>query len=292
MKKKSWYNMDKPSLSSNDISALIDYLLKSKDPATVGLRKILRGKKESGREFPLQPLDFEEFFVQGKSKEPFNREERAIIGLEKRIGDLQADFQRSQSELPNRLQKSREEGIREGMQKGEAAAYEKAKVEYKAQVDALQKRVSAFLSEIESSKKSIYANAHKILFDLSCGLARKIIQTEVTLNPDIIIGVIKKAMAYIADRERIIVRVSKDDLENVSRRKDFWMPVGERLESIIIEPDERIEKGGCIIESNSGLVDARLGVQFEELHDTIEKVWESVSASDTFPSESPAGGPR
>jgi flagellar biosynthesis/type III secretory pathway protein FliH len=99
-------------------------------------------------------------------------------------------------------------------------------------------------------------------------------------------------MSYIADRERIIVRVSKDDLENVSRRKDFWMPVGERLESIIIEPDERIEKGGCIIESNSGVVDARLGVQFEELHDTVEKVWESVSASDTFPSESPAGGPR
>jgi Flagellar biosynthesis/type III secretory pathway protein len=284
--------MDKPSLSSSDISALIDYLLKSKDPATVGLRKILREKKEDGGRFPLQSLDFEEFFVQGKSKEPFNKEERVIIGLEKRVNDLQASIERSKDELPGLLHKSREEGLREGMQKGEAAAYEKAKAEYEKQVDALQKRISSFLAEVEGSKKSIYANAHKILLDLACGLAKKIIQSEVALNPDIILGVIKKSMTYIADRERIIVRVSKDDLETVSGRKDFWVPVGERLESISIETDERIEKGGCIIESNSGLVDARLGVQFEELRDMVEKVWESVSASGPISSDPPPGGPR
>jgi flagellar biosynthesis/type III secretory pathway protein FliH len=284
--------MDKSSLSPSDISALIDYLLKSKDPATVGLRKILREKNESGRSFPLQSLDFEEFFVQGKSKEPFSKEERAIIGLEKRINDLQELLTRSENELPRRLEQSRDEGLREGMKKGEAAAYEKTRADYEAQVDALQKRVSAFLADVEGSKKSIYANAHTILLDLAYKLARKIIQAEVTLNPDIILGVIKKSMTYISDRERIIVRVSKDDLENVSKNKNFWMPVGERLESIIIEPDDRIEKGGCIIESNSGVVDARLGVQFDELRDLVEKTWESVSASDTLSGESPAGGPR
>jgi flagellar assembly protein FliH len=284
--------MDKSSLSPSDISALIDYLLKSKDPATVGLRKILREKKESGQRFPLQALDFEEFFVQGKSKEPFSEEERAVIGLEKRINDLQALLERSENDLPRRLQQSREEGFREGMKKGEAAAYEKARAESEAQIDALRKRISAFLSEIEDSKKSIYANAHAILLELAYKLAQKIIQNEVTLNPGIILGVIKKSMAYIADRERIIVRVSKDDLETVSQNNSFWMPVGERLESIVIEPDDRIEKGGCIIESNSGAVDARLGVQFEELHDMVEKVWESVRASDILSGEAPAGGPR
>lgn len=284
--------MDKPSLSPSDISALIDYLLKSKDPATVGLRKILRGKKESSGGFPLRNLDFEEFFVQGKSKEPFSKEERAIIELERRVNDLQACIDRSKNELPAQLKKSHEEGMREGLQKGEAAAYEKVKTEYETQVDGLQKRISTFLAEIERSKKNIYANAHTILLELACGCARKIIQNEVTLNPDIILGVIKKSLVYIVDRERIIVRVSKDDLDTVSKRKNFWMPIGERLESISIEPDERIEKGGCIIESNSGVVDARLGVQFEELRDTIEKVWESVCASETFSKEAPAGGPR
>lgn len=283
--------MDKPSLSSSDISALIDHLLKSKDPATVGLRKILREKKETGGRFPLQALDFEEFFVQGRSKEPFNRVERDIIGLEKKVNDLQASLERSRNELPRLLQRSREDGFSEGMHKGEAAAYENAKADYEKQVDALQKRVSDFLTDLESSKKTIFANAHKILLDLAYGLAQKVIQSEVALNPEIVLNVIKKSMTYIADRERIIVRVSKDDLETVSKRKDFWAPVGEKLEQISIESDGRIEKGGCIIESNSGAVDARLGVQFEELRDTVEKIWESVRNSDTFSGQAPAGGP-
>jgi flagellar assembly protein FliH len=284
--------MDQSSLSSSDISALIDHLLKSKDPATVGLRKILKHKKNSAEGFPVRPLEYEEFFEPGKSKEPFTKEERSVIELEKRVMELQGAIEQSKKDLPRLLQDSFEKGLREGKQKGETIAYEKARLEREAQTDALQKRVTAFLADLESSKKSIFADAHKILLEFCYELAKKIIRAEVAYNPDIIIGVIKKSLAYIADRERMIVRVAKDDLETVSNRKDFWLPVGERLESLTIESDERIEKGGCIVESNCGMVDARLGVQFDELRDVVEKAWESVGAQgDAVPSASP-GLPR
>lgn len=268
--------MDQSSLSSRDISALIDHLLKSKDPATVGLRKILKQKKDGAEEFPVKPLEYEEFFEPGKSKEPFTKEEKAVIELEKRVMELQARLEQSKKDLPRLERESFEKGLRDGVQKGETIAYAKARAEREAHTDALQKRVTDFLTDLENSKKTIYADAHKILLDFCYELAKKIIQAEVSQNPEIIIGVVKKSLTYIADRERLIVRVSKDDLETVSGRKDFWLPVGEPLGSITIEPDERIEKGGCIVESNSGMVDARLGVQFDELRDMVEKAWESA----------------
>jgi flagellar assembly protein FliH len=95
------------------------------------------------------------------------------------------------------------------------------------------------------------------------------------------LSTIKKALTYISDREKIIIRVSRGDLENVSGRTDFWIPVGERIDAVSIEPDDSIEKGGCIIESNSGKADARLGVQFLELREIIDRMWESVIASNT-----------
>ena len=187
--------MDKPSLSPSDISALIDYLLKSKDPATVGLRKILRGKKESSGGFPLQNLDFEEFFVQGKSKEPFSKEERAIIELERRVNDLQASIERIQKRVARPASKSHMKRVcGKDCKKGKRPLMKRRRPNMKRRSMRLQKRISTFLAEIESSKKSIYANAHAILLDLACGLARKIIQNEVTLNPDIILDVIKKSI--------------------------------------------------------------------------------------------------
>jgi len=55
--------------------------------------------------------------------------------------------------------------------------------------------------------------------------------------------------------------------------------VGERLSDITIEADTTITKGGCIIDSNAGVVDATLGVQFSEMNELIEKIWNDVSSS-------------
>ena len=107
----------------------------------------------------------------------------------------------------------------------------------------------------------------------------KIITCEVSDRTDIVLAVLKRALDFIGHSEKMVVRVASEDLEQVSDRKDFWIPVGERLEYITIEADERIEKGGCIIESNSGVVDARLGVQFNELADLIEKTWSDVTSA-------------
>ena len=284
--------MSTPNLSPGDISVLIDHLLKSKDPATVGLRKILKNKKEAGDAYPLKPARYEEFYVAGKTKAQFSKDERIIIELEKQANDLRARVENYTSELPRRERLAYEKGMEEGFRKGEATAREKLQGEYDAKVNELRERITAFCSGLEISKKAVYDNAHNVLLDFCFELAKKIIQNEVSSNPGIVLSVIKKSLTYIADRERLVIRVAKDDMETVSGRKDFWMPVGEALGSITIEPDERLEKGGCIIESNSGVADARLGVQFSELQEIINKAWESMNApEDKTSGEARESGP-
>jgi flagellar biosynthesis/type III secretory pathway protein FliH len=112
-------------------------------------------------------------------------------------------------------------------------------------------------------------------------VAKKIIDHEVTVQKNIVLTVLKRALNYIGHREKMVVRVASDDLERVTNRKDFWFPVADRLTDVSIETDERIAPGGCIVESNSGLADARLGVQFEELTELIEKTWNEVTSAAT-----------
>jgi len=281
--------MAAPTLSPADISALIDFLLKSKDPATVGLRRILKKERAKNEAFSLRPATFENFPVEGKS-EPYSTDERIIIDLQKQVTDLRIALERERKEAPAKLRDARERGCREGFAKGEAAAHEKATDRYDLQLDELQKKCNRYLAQVEKAKKNIFANADTMLLALCCEFAKKIIQTEVSIRPEIILPVLHKALSYIADRERLVIRVAKDDVETVSGKKDFWMPVGEQLESIVIEADERIEKGGCIIESNSGVADARLGVRFDELKEVVFKAWESMDAGAPAEREPPAPG--
>ena len=272
--------MNAPALSSNEISALIDYILKSKDPATVGLRAILKKDKEKGDAFPLQPATFEEFYIEGKTKDRYSEDERTIIDLEKRMNDLRITLDNERKELPTAIQNARDQGYKEGFAKGESATHEKAVKEYSETINNMQQKIHDFCLQIDTSKKNIFANAHSLLLAFCYEFAKKIIHAEVSANPQVILPVLQKALSYIADRERLVIRVAKDDWETVSGRKDFWMPVAEKLESIAIEADERIEKGGCIVESNSGVADARLGVRFDELKEAVSKAWESMIQSD------------
>jgi flagellar assembly protein FliH len=271
--------VDKSSLSSNDVSALIDYLLKSKDPATVGLRKILKSKRDAVDDFPLHPLSYEEFHVPGKTKDPFSQDEKRILELEKTVRALETRLAVEKEIARAAVAAAFANGVKEGRASGEEAGLKKAQAGFDAQVKSVQGKIATILGEIETSKKKIFADAHTVLLKLCFQLTKKIINTESSVNPDVVLEVIKKSLSYIADRERLVIRVAPGDLETASSKKDFWLPVGEQTDSIRIESDDRIEKGGCIVESNSGVADARLGVQLQELALFVEKIWESVTAS-------------
>jgi flagellar assembly protein FliH len=271
--------VDKSSLSSDDVSALIDHLLKSKDPATVGLRKILKSKRDAVDDFPLHPLSYEEFHVPGRTKDAFSQDEKRMFELEKAVHVLEARLTDEKEKARVAIAAAFAQGVKEGRASGEKEGLKQAQTGFDAQVKEMQEKISSFLAEIETSKKKIYSNAHGILLKLCFELTKKIINTESSVNPDVVLEVIKKSLSYVADRERLVVRVAPGDLETASTKKDFWLPIGERVESIRIEADERIERGGCIVESNAGVADARLGVQLEELAAFVEKIWESVTAS-------------
>ena len=266
-------------LSPENVSSFIDQILEAKDPATVGLRKILRKKADQKEEFPLHGVSMEQFEAPGNKSKILTDEEQRILQLEKKVIALTAQVQKQQEQARNAVQIAFSQGKAEGIKEGKSQGLADASAVYEKKVDELQLSVSTVLQRIEESKKTIFSNADHILLQLCTRIAKKILSSEISIRQDVILAVLKKALTYVADRERLVIRVSPGDLETVSGRKDFWIPVAERLKDIIIEADERIERGGCIVESNSGVVDARLGVQFGELTELIENVWENINQS-------------
>ena len=273
-----------------NVSRLIEQVLKAKDPATVGLKRILRRKKEERSDHPLKSATLEEFSVPGKTSGKLTEDERQILELEKEVADLQVALRQQKAAAAAAVQQAYAKGKKEGTDQGKTEGVAATTAKYEKRIDELQTHLSEVLHSFEAAKRSAVFNAEHLLLQLSLAMVNKIIGREVAADPSIILNAIKRALSYIGHREKMVIRVAPGDLETVSQRKDFWIPVGERLEDITIEADERLHRGGCIIESNSGLVDARLGVQFSELAGILDKAWQdSVSAAGmAVPPDDPA----
>lgn len=264
--------MNTPSSSENSAS-LIDKLLEAKDPATVGLRRIIRKKMEDINDFPLKKVRFEEFDIPGSRKSVLSEEERRILELEKQISQFDLHLKKLQQESAKAAEEAFNRGKAEGIRLGTEKGNSDASVVYKKSIAEIQKNVTSCLKKMEDSKREIFSHTDHIVLKLCVEIAKKIIASEISTRQDIILNVTRKALCYIAEREKLLIRVAPDDHKVLNDKRDFWEPVSEKLKDIIIESDERVSRGGCIIESNNGTVDARIGVQVDEITDLVEKMW-------------------
>jgi flagellar assembly protein FliH len=81
---------------------------------------------------------------------------------------------------------------------------------------------------------------------------------------------VREAISGVRERERLVVRVSPRDHklfagENIA-------PKNGDAGSIELVADERVELGGCLIETSSGTLDGRLETQLQRLCDTLASV--------------------
>jgi len=269
------------TIVNENVSVLLDQLLKAEDPATIGIRRILRHKVDEANAFPLQTVSMESFEIpgpggkRGKESHIFTEQERSYLELEKRVREVERTLTQERLAGKRNVADTFEKGKAEGFAAGEKAGYDKAKAAFDAEIAKLKDQTSKFLKQLEDTKKTMINGLEHILLRFCVELTKKIVSCELTTNTDMIAATIKRALAMIADRDNLLIRVSPGDMEAASGNKDFLSSVTERLENVRIEVDARIPKGGCIVESNSGLVDARLGVQLDEVEELVEKAWES-----------------
>jgi len=276
------------TIVNENVSVLLDQILKAEDPATIGIRRILRHKVDEANAFPLKTAHMESFEIpdkpgpggkHGKNSHIFTEQERSYLELEKRVREVERTLTQERLAGKRAVADNFEKGKAEGFAAGEKSGYDKAKAVFDAELKKIKEQMAKYLKQLEDTKKTMINDLEHILLRFCVELTKKIVSCELETNKEIITATIKRALAKIAERENILIRVSPGDMETASGNKDFLSSVTERLENVRIEEDARISKGGCIIESNSGVVDARLGVQLEEIEELVEKAWESGDMS-------------
>jgi type III secretion protein L len=110
---------------------------------------------------------------------------------------------------------------------------------------------------------------HQEIEPLYIGLIRtcveKIIDGELRLHPDAIVGVVRNALRDARQQREIMVRVHPADADALQKNKPRLLEMLARAQTIEIRADEAIRRGGCVVVTELGTIDAKLERQLDAL---------------------------
>ena len=173
---------------------------------------------------------------------------------------------------------ARMQGYQIGFDEGHAAGMAAAE----AAMAPLLERLRGLLNGIHENHTAFYRAAERQVVDLSLQIAQKVVEREVENMPDLAVNVVRAALEEMDARTAIRVRVNPDDVELLQRRWASVVPSGVSAERIELQPDERVQSGGGIIETTHGQVDAQLSTKLEQLGNAL---WTFVMEADATESQ-------
>lgn len=155
----------------------------------------------------------------------------------------------------------------EAYAQGEADARQKMRQELDTVLD------SFFLAakELNNLRTEMLKGQGDDLVRLAMVVAEQVISTELSLNEDMIIPIVDKAMKSAAEADEFHVRVHPDDVHIVQEKRPLLIAGVKGLRQIHVQEDEGITRGGCVVESNKGQVDARLESKLAEIHQQLQR---------------------
>ena len=159
----------------------------------------------------------------------------------------------SEEELRRMLGESFDKGVAEGReQAGET-------------LDNACRTLSVAIAEVGGLKERIIRESEEDLLRLAIMVAKQIVQQEISQDRKILAQFVTEATRGITDRDELVICFNPEDCRIVSANRHLYLAGIDEKRQVTIKPDDSVPAGGCVVETRTGLVDARVEAQLSEI---------------------------
>jgi flagellar assembly protein FliH len=155
------------------------------------------------------------------------------------------------------------EGVEDGKVAGYAAAFEEAAANKKEELDTLSGELHRLVHRIEAAMHKWYGNSEPALAQLAVLIASRVIAAELKTSPEAVLAIVKEAVAEVTHATSARIKVNPFDSAVLQENRDAILSTAGSLRQLEIVEDIAIP-GGCIIESEGGVVDATIDMKLRE----------------------------
>ncbi len=155
-----------------------------------------------------------------------------------------------------RLAALEREAFTKGYAQGERAGLEAGG----KRADAMLRRIAQTIEELGGLRQTLIQETEREMVQLALTLARRVVHREVTLDPELAAALAHVALERLGTTSPATIRLNPDDYTVVAQDSARWTG-----QTVTVVPDPSISRGGCLVESAFGSVDATIEQQFDEL---------------------------
>lgn len=129
----------------------------------------------------------------------------------------------------------------------------------------IQRVLSEAVADFQRRRDHLLEEMKPDLVTLVMEISGAVIEHELQTDREAIMRVVERAVAEVGETDRIILRVHPDDarLLETAVSDGTWTP--PKFANFDISADTSIRRGGCVLESDRGQVDATIEAQLDEI---------------------------
>lgn len=209
------------------------------------------------------------------SFEDLEREAREIIARAQTQAEkiVRAGQQQARQIVEGHRREGHDEGLAQGRREGVAQARQQAREEAveaaQSELTELKRALVAGLGEFERQKHSLLAVAEAGLIELAVAIARRVCKTRVESSIEPARANARALLEMVQRHGNVELHVNPaehDLLQSVAA--EFLGRVAE-LEHVTVLADPAVERGGCLLRTREGAIDASITGQIERIANTI-----------------------
>jgi type III secretion protein L len=134
------------------------------------------------------------------------------------------------------------------------------------------KQWAEHLVEFEKKLEDLHKEMQQAIIPIALKAAKKIVGREIELSENTIVDIVASNLKAVSQHKKITIYVNKKELDILEKNKPRLRELFENLESLSIRLRDDIASGGCVIETEIGIINA----QMEHRWRVLEKAFEAL----------------
>lgn len=164
--------------------------------------------------------------------------------------EVQEDAEKYKKEVVSEIEVLKEQAQREGFEQG-------------------FKQWAEYVARLEIEIAKVRKDTEKLIMPVALKAAKKIVGREIELSETVIVDIVASNLKAVSQHKKITIYVNKKDLEVLEANKNRLKQLFETLEVLVVRERSDILPGGCVIETEGGIINAQLENQWSILENAF-----------------------
>lgn len=155
------------------------------------------------------------------------------------------------------IEEARINGYNQGLAECEESVNEK--------IQEAERTAEEIITNAYKERENILSGLRDEILELALSISEKILNIELDRNDESFKSLVLNAVSKLADSSNVKVRVSEDDYEKYFSNDKGEAFAQENNLNITFIKDRLLKRGDCVVDSDSGTVDASADMQMEKI---------------------------